>query len=174
MKTHDDPPRPDQLPVPLKLLSLAQAVALRQELAEQGQRLVLTNGCFDVIHPGHLQFLRQARAQGEALWVLLNADVSVRALKGPHRPVVPEQGRAYQLDSLSCVDAVVLYAEARCTAELAALRPDIYVKAGDYRLETLDPGEREALTQAGAQVRFLPFLQGWSTTELLARLGRET
>ena len=153
-----------------KLRPLAATVAWREQLRSAGKRVVLTNGVFDLLHTGHLYYLQQARALGDALVVALNADASVRALKGPARPVQTEEQRAYALGALACVDAVTIFREPRLTAEIRALRPDVYCKAGDYTLEKLDAGERAALEAAGAQIKFLPFLPGFSTTELIARI----
>ncbi len=153
-----------------KLMSLTDAVAWRERLREQRRRLVLTNGVFDLLHTGHLYYLRQARALGDALIVALNADASVRALKGPTRPVQAEEQRAYALGALSFVDGIVIFREPRLTPEIRALRPDLYTKAGDYTLDKLDAGERAALQEVGADIRFLPFLPGFSTTALIARI----
>lgn len=155
-----------------KLLSLELAVARRQALHGGRKRVVLTNGVFDLLHTGHLFYLQQARALGDALFIALNSDDSVRALKGPPRPVQTEQQRAYALGALACVDAIVVFRARRLTAEIRALRPDVYCKAGDYTLEKLDAEERRALEEVGAEIRFLPFLPGFSTTELIARIGR--
>ena len=153
-----------------KLLSLADAVARREALRRESRRVVLTNGVFDLLHTGHLYYLQQARALGDALFIALNADASVRALKGPHRPVQSGEQRAYALAALACVDAVVIFREPRLTAEIRALKPDVYCKAGDYTLEKLDAGERAALQEAGAEIKFLPFLPGFSTTALIAKI----
>ncbi len=153
-----------------KLFTLSQAVAEREKLKSQGKSLVLTNGVFDLLHTGHLYCLQEARALGDALFVALNADTSVRALKGPTRPVQSEIERAYALGALHAVDGIVIFSTPRLTGEIRALRPDIYTKAGDYTLEKLDPGEREALQQAGTLITFLPFLPGFSTTRLIARI----
>ena len=110
-----------------------------------GKRVVLTNGVFDLLHTGHLYYLKQARALGDALIIALNADASTRALKGPSRPVQDEAQRAYALAALECVDAIVIFGAPRLTAEIRALQPDIYCKAGDYTLEKLNPEERAAL-----------------------------
>jgi D-glycero-beta-D-manno-heptose 1-phosphate adenylyltransferase len=152
------------------LLGLEAAVRLRRDLRAAGRSVVLTNGVFDLLHTGHLHSLQQARACGDALLVALNADASVRALKGPSRPVQSEMERAYALAALSCVDAVVIFRTSRLDAEIRALEPDVYVKSGDYTLERLDPAERSALESVGAQIRFLPFLSGFSTTSLIARI----
>lgn len=157
------------LPNP-KLLTLAAVMARRAALRSAGQKLVLTNGVFDLLHTGHLYYLQQARAQGDALCIALNADASVRALKGPLRPVQSETQRAYALGALVCVDAVFIFDTPRLDAEIRALAPDVYCKAGDYTLEKLDPSERAALESVGARIEFMPFLPGFSTTALIERI----
>jgi D-glycero-beta-D-manno-heptose 1-phosphate adenylyltransferase len=159
----------DPLPNP-KLLSLEAASAARVALRDQGRRVVLTNGAFDLLHTGHLYSLQQARSRGDALFVALNSDESVRALKGPLRPVQSEQERAYALAATWFVDALVIFREPRLTAEIRALRPDVYCKAGDYSLDRLDPDERAALESVGAVIEFVPFLPGFSTTSLIAKI----
>lgn len=153
-----------------KLLDLPAAVAWREARRREGRRVVLTNGVFDLLHTGHLYYLQQARRRGDALVVALNADESVRALKGPARPVQTEEQRAYALAALACVDAVVIFHAPRLTAEIRALQPDVYTKAGDYTLEKLNPEERGALEAVGARIEFMPFLPGFSTTQLIARI----
>jgi len=143
----------------------------RREAARvMGKRVVLTNGVFDLLHTGHLYFLQKARSLGDVLFIALNADDSVHALKGPLRPVQSEEQRAYALAALACVDAVFIFNTPRLDAEIRALSPDIYCKAGDYALDKLDPGERASLEQAGAKIEFLPFLPGFSTTNLIAKI----
>lgn len=154
-----------------KLHALETAVRLRASWREAGKRVVLTNGVFDLLHTGHLYYLQQARALGDVLVIALNGDQSVRALKGPLRPVVDEQSRAYALAATWFVDAIVIFQGKRLTTEIAALCPDVYAKAGDYTLEKLDPGERGALEACGASIHFLPYLQGFSTTELIRRIN---
>jgi D-glycero-beta-D-manno-heptose 1-phosphate adenylyltransferase len=156
-----------------KLMTLETAVAARAFLRRAGQRLVLTNGVFDLMHAGHLHALAAAKAKGEVLWVALNGDASVRALKGPSRPIQSEAERAYALAALACVDGVVIFNTSRLDAEIRALAPDGYVKSGDYTPERLDPVEREALAAVGARVEFVPFLAGYSTTDLIARIRAE-
>jgi len=153
-----------------KLFLLPQATEYRERQRAAGRRVVLTNGVFDLLHTGHIHSLQQARARGDALIVALNADASVRALKGPTRPVQSERERAFALGALACVDAVVIFGTPRLTAEIRALRPDVYCKAGDYTLEKLDPGERTALEEAGTRIEFIPFLPGFSTTALIERI----
>jgi len=153
-----------------KLLPLAAAVAQRAQWRTAGQKVVLTNGVFDLLHTGHLYFLQKARALGDAMVVALNSDASVRKLKGPLRPVQTESERAYALAALTCVDAIVIFSEVRLTTEIRTLRPDVYVKACDYTLATLDPGEHTALEEAGTSIEFMPFLSGFSTTQLIAKI----
>ena len=153
-----------------KLMSLDQAVAWRERLRAARRRVVLTNGVFDLLHTGHLYYLQQARALGDALIIALNGDASVRTLKGPSRPVQTEEQRAYALGALSCVDAVTIFQQARLTAEIRALKPDVYCKAGDYTLEKLDPSERAELEAVKAQIEFMPYLPGFSTTKLIERI----
>ena len=159
----------DLLPNP-KLLTLEAAVAKRKELREKGQKVVLTNGVFDLLHTGHLSYLQEARARGDALFVVLNSDASVKALKGPTRPILSQDQRAYALGCLSFVDAVVIFSTPRLDAEIRALEPDVYTKAGDYTLEKLDPAERAALEAVHAKIVFMPFLPGFSTTSLIAKI----
>lgn len=153
-----------------KLFSLTDAVARREVLRAEGQRVVLTNGVFDLLHTGHIHSLQAARALGGALFVALNADASVRALKGPTRPVQSEAERAYALGALSCVDGIVIFGEKRLTVEIRTLRPDVYAKAGDYTLEKINQEERVELERVGAQIAFVPFLAGFSTTSLIAKI----
>ena len=152
-----------------KLRTLSAAVERRAELRTRGRKVVLTNGVFDLLHPGHLHYLEHAAALGDALFIALNSDASVRQLKGPTRPVESESVRAAHLCDLAFVDTVVIFGETRLTAEIRRLRPDIYCKAGDYTLEKLDPGERSELELAGTRIEFMPFLPGHSTTALIAQ-----
>ena len=152
---------------PGKVLSAEDLSAKRRALEADGRRLVLTNGCFDLLHIGHVRYLPAAGALGDALAVAANADASVRALKGPARPLNHAEDRAEVLAALGCVDYVTIFDEPRATLLLAAVRPHIYVKGGDYRLETLDPEERAALEAAGAEIRLLPLPPGRSTSRLI-------
>ena len=152
------------------LLTLDAARKWRESLRAAGKKLVVTNGCFDIMHRGHAAYLREARMQGDALLVLINSDASVKKLKGEKRPVVSEADRAYMLCALSSVDRVVIFDCLRCDRELAAIAPDVYVKGGDYTLDKLDPTERAALEKAGTKIVFKPFIPGFSTTTLIRRI----
>ena len=155
-----------------RLLSLDDAVVWKKELESAGKRLVVTNGCFDIMHRGHASYLEGARNLGDALLVLLNSDASVRALKGESRPIVCEDDRAFMLNSLRCVDRVVIFDSQRCNKELSALAPEIYVKAGDYTVETLDPAERQALFDSGTEIVFMPFVPGLSTSSIIEKIKK--
>jgi rfaE bifunctional protein nucleotidyltransferase chain/domain len=135
-----------------------------------GKRLAVTNGCFDLLHLGHVTYLETARNQGDALLIGVNSDDTVRQLKGPDRPVTPEADRAAVLAALESVDGVCIFAESTATRFLAAAQPDIYVKGGDYTLETINQEERRTVEQAGGKIVIIPFVPGRSTTALLQKI----
>ena len=155
--------------------SLHPAVLTLEELILQfgpgkrnGKRVVFTNGCYDLLHPGHIKLLEAARSKGDALVVGLNSDESVRTLKGAGRPVIPQQERAEILANLECVDAVVVFNELTPQKTVAALLPDILVKGGDW------PGNqivgREEVEAAGGEVVLIDVVEGYSTTEILRKI----
>jgi rfaE bifunctional protein nucleotidyltransferase chain/domain len=152
------------------VLELDAAVAWRGEQRARGHSVAFTNGVFDVLHAGHVAYLAWARAQGDALIVGLNADESVRALKGPERPLIPFADRAAVLVGLRSVDAVVGFWERTPEAVLDRLRPDVHVKSAQYRLEDLP--ERLVVLQHGGEIRLAPHLAGKSTTDLIAEIRR--
>jgi rfaE bifunctional protein nucleotidyltransferase chain/domain len=154
-----------------KIQSLADIVRYRDLLADEGQRLVFTNGCFDLLHVGHVRYLQAARALGEALVVAVNGDASVRALKGPARPINSEQDRAEVLAALGCVDYVVIFDAERVTELVHEVRPHIYAKGGDYTVERLNAEELWALREVGADIQILPLVPGKSTTALIEKLA---
>jgi rfaE bifunctional protein nucleotidyltransferase chain/domain len=135
----------------------------------QGRKLVFTNGCFDLLHVGHVRYLQEARQRGDALLVAINSDNSVRSLKGPGRPIVPQDERAEVLAALECVDYVTVFEEARVTGLLERIQPQVYVKGGDYQVEELPEEEREAARKAGAVIEVLGVVPGRSTTALLEK-----
>ena len=153
-----------------KVLGPEAMQAWRAGLRASGRTVVVTNGCFDILHAGHVSYLESARSLGDALLVGMNGDDSVRQLKGPERPVVPEDDRARVLAALGCVDAVCLFPEKRATRFLREALPDVYVKGGDYTIDTIDQDERRAVESAGGRIVFLPFLPGRSTTGLLGKI----
>ncbi len=127
---------------PRKLVDLQQLRTIIADLRAAGQRVVFTNGCFDIIHPGHILHLQQARQEGDVLVVALNSDASVRQLKGPDRPVFSQQERATVLAALEPVDYITIFDTPRVTEIIEAIQPDVYGKGGDYTLETLVAEER--------------------------------
>lgn len=153
-----------------KIVSAEELAVIREKLTKEGRRLVFTNGCFDLLHVGHVRYLTAARKLGDALAVALNSDASVSALKGPDRPVNTEADRAEIMAALECVDFVTVFYTERVTDLIERVRPDIYAKGGDYTPESLDPGERGALEKTGAEIRILPLVHGKSTTGTLERI----
>jgi rfaE bifunctional protein nucleotidyltransferase chain/domain len=149
-----------------QLLGTDEAVAYREELRGEGRTVAFTNGCFDLVHAGHVEYLAWARAQGDALIVGLNEDESVRRLKGPARPIVPFADRARVLLALRSVDVVVGFGEATPEALLDRLRPDVHVKSDQYRADELP--ERTVVLQHGGRIALAPHAGGRSTTDLIA------
>jgi rfaE bifunctional protein nucleotidyltransferase chain/domain len=153
------------------VLSLEATIAYRQDMAAQGKRVVLTNGCFDLLHFGHFNYLRESAMLGDALIVGVNSDWSVKELKGPTRPINIEQHRAYALASLKAVCRTFIFQGPRFHNEIAQIKPDLYTKAGDYTIDTLPVSERDALKAAGTDVHFLQFLEGHSTTQTIEQIN---
>lgn len=146
--------------------SVEELIKFRKEFADINKgKLVVTNGCFDIIHVGHVRYLEQARNLGSALLVGVNSDSSVRELKGKTRPVNPESCRAEVLNALKFVDFTFIFDGKTASEFLSLCKPDIYVKGGDYSIEELP--EREILKEINCKVHFLPFHEGFSTTRIL-------
>ena len=158
---------------------ISEKVVLLDELEKRvkdfrlaGRKIVATNGCFDLLHVGHVRYLRAARKRGGALVVGINSDESIRKLKGPGRPVNGENDRAEIVAALEWVDLVTIFPEMRATRFLELTAPDVYVKGGDYNQDTLNAEEREVLQRIGAKIDLVPFEQGYSTSDLLARIQK--
>jgi formyltetrahydrofolate-dependent phosphoribosylglycinamide formyltransferase len=149
---------------------LESALAWRANQRAAGKKVVFTNGCFDLLHVGHARYLAEARALGDVLIVAVNDDDSVRSLKGPGRPLNSAADRAELLESLASVDKAVIFSGDRATAAIRALAPDIYAKGGDYTIESLNPEERAALEECGAEIRLLSLVPGRSTSGTLAKM----
>jgi rfaE bifunctional protein nucleotidyltransferase chain/domain len=154
-----------------QVLRLDEVADFRALLRREGRQVVATNGCFDLLHVGHLRYLTEARERGDFLWVGLNGDASVRELKGPTRPLVPEADRAELLAAWRVVDAVTIFPEVRATAFLRAVRPDVYVKGGDYTPESLNPEEAAALRECGARIEIVRLVPGKSTSSLVKKMA---
>ena len=156
-----------------KIVNLEELSERSKILRAGGKKLVATNGCFDLLHVGHVRYLQAARALGDALAVGLNSDRSVRELKGKGRPITEEQDRAEILAALECVDLVAVFPELRAMKFIAASEPNVYVKGGDYTAETLNEEERKVLKQVGAEIRIIPFEAGYSTSGLLEQICKD-
>lgn len=154
-----------------KWWSLEEAVERRVRLHKAGTSLVLTNGCFDLLHSGHIHFLKKTADLGDVLWIVLNSDESVRKLKGPDRPIENEALRAYNLAALEYVNGIIIFNSERLNVELKALKADVYTKADDYSLETINKEERRELEAAGTKIVFIPYFAGHSTTEIIKKIN---
>ncbi len=157
-----------------KVVPLEEIQQRAKALRTAGKRIVATNGCFELLHVGHVRYLNAARALGDALIVGINGDQSVRELKGAGRPVNSENDRAEIVAALECVDLVTIFPEMRAIRFLELAAPDIYVKGGDYNQDTLNADERQVLQKIGAKIDIVPFERGYSTSNLLKRLSELT
>jgi D-beta-D-heptose 7-phosphate kinase/D-beta-D-heptose 1-phosphate adenosyltransferase len=151
-----------------KILSHDQLLNERARLRDAGRKLVFTNGCFDILHVGHVRYLQAARSLGDALVVAINSDNSTRQLKGAQRPIVPQTERAEMLAALECVDFVTIFDELSPRSLIAALLPDVLVKGGDWQLDGIHG--REEVEAAGGRVLPLPFVAGKSTTNIIEKI----
>jgi rfaE bifunctional protein nucleotidyltransferase chain/domain len=155
-----------------KIISWDVLPAWRAAIRAKGLKLVVTNGCFDILHLGHVTYLEDARNLGDALLIGTNSDAAVSELKGPQRPVNSEGDRAAVLAALESVTGVCLFTEKTATRFLKLAQPDIYVKGGDYTLETLNQDERRAVEEVGGKIVIVPIVPGKSTTALLQKISR--
>jgi rfaE bifunctional protein nucleotidyltransferase chain/domain len=153
-----------------KIVSIEKLRMRADELRAAGKKIVATNGCFDLLHVGHVRYLAAARARGDVLIVGINGDKSVGELKGPNRPLNNENDRAEVLAALESVDLVVIFPEKRATQFLELVAPNVYVKGGDYKADTLNSDERSVLEKLGTKIDIIPFEEGYSTTAMLERL----
>ena len=152
----------------MRVLSFEDAGTFAASLHERGRRIVFTNGVFDLLHPGHVRYLQAARAEGDALIVGVNSDRSVRANKGPSRPIIPENERAELLAALACVDAVVIFDEDTPADVIRHVQPDVLVKGADWAADQIVG--RDTVEARGGKVVRIPVEQGWSTSNILERI----
>ena len=155
-----------------KIIPYDQLAAWRKTMRASGKKLVVTNGCFDLLHLGHVTYLEAARNQGDALLVGVNGDATVRQLKGEGRPINNENDRAVVLAALQSVDAVCVFTEFDATRFLSLAEPDVYVKGGDYTIDTINQPERRLVESKGGKVVVLAGVPGQSTTATLERISR--
>lgn len=150
------------------IIDVKELQSLGDDLRKLGRRIVFTNGCFDILHAGHVRYLADARALGDCLIVGLNSDRSVRGLKGPERPINSEQDRAEVLSALRFVDYVVLFGEPTAEALIRQIKPAVYVKGGDYTPETLP--EAKAVEDCGGEIRLVSLVAGKSSTNIINKI----
>ncbi|HWY50644.1 MAG TPA: adenylyltransferase/cytidyltransferase family protein [Chthoniobacterales bacterium] len=155
-----------------KIVPLEELQQRAKALRRARKTIVATNGCFDLLHVGHVRYLNAARALGDKLIVGINGDQSVHELKGAGRPINSENDRAEIVAALECVDLVAIFPETRATRFLELAAPDVYVKGGDYKQDTLNAEERQVLQKIGAKIDIVPFEPSYSTSDLLARLSK--
>jgi rfaE bifunctional protein nucleotidyltransferase chain/domain len=155
-----------------KILTWDRLAEWRAGMRASGRKLVVTNGCFDLLHRGHVTYLEAARNQGDALLVGVNADASVRELKGAGRPVNEENDRAFVLAALAAVDGVCIFPDRTALRFLTEVKPDVYVKGGDYTIDTINQEERRLVEGLGGRVVVLAGVPGKSTTGLLEKIAR--
>ena len=153
-----------------KIMELAELKEEIEMLKEDGELIVFTNGCFDILHVGHIRYLKKAASLGDKLVLAVNSDSSVRELKGNNRPFVPEEERLEMLAALEMIDYLVLFSEIDCRSVLEELKPQIYVKGGDYRIEDLP--EAETVYSYGGKIVLITEIKGRSTTNLIKKIRK--
>ena len=153
-----------------KVVDRKDIIKVIKDLKQQGKIIVTTNGCFDILHVGHVRYLKKAKSLGDILVVALNSDSSTRALKGETRPINNQNDRAEILASLNCVDIVVIFDELSPEKLLVEIAPDIHTKGADYTVETLP--EAKAIMAAGGRIEFIDFVEGKSTTNIISKINK--
>ena len=150
--------------------SIEDAVLHRRRLKSSGKTFVLTNGCFDLLHAGHVSSLVEASQFGDELWVAVNSDLSVSRIKGAKRPIIPQLERAYMVKSLECVSGVIIFETDRLTEQILLLQPDVYVKSCDYNENTIDASEKESLKMVNAKLKFTCLIDSLSTSKIIDKI----
>ena len=153
-----------------KIISSSGLTKSIRKHQEHGEKVVWTNGCFDIIHLGHIFYLEHAKKEGDKLIVGLNSDASVKMIKGTDRPIIPEDERARVLAALECVDYITIFREESPLNLLKKLRPDKYVKGGDYTIDTINQDERRLMESYGIEIVLMPKIEGSSTTNVISKI----
>ena len=156
--------------IPNNFISIDEACSKRDEIKKNGKTLVLTNGCFDLLHAGHVYSLSQASKLGDYLWVALNSDSSIKRIKGLERPIINEIERTYMLKSLSFVQQIILFDSMTLEKEIEILKPDFYVKSSDYSLDSINLLEKDKLSKANNKIEIFRLNKEKSTTDLISRI----
>lgn len=164
----------NRLPVSSTNYSLDHALKARSLAKAKGEKFILTNGCFDILHAGHALALKESSQKGDVLWVGINSDQSIKNIKGSGRPIMPELYRAYLLASLVSVSGVFIFHKDDISEEIAVLSPDVYVKSSDYTLDTLDSKERMSLEKVGAVIEFVEMVDGLSTSSIIDKISQNS
>jgi rfaE bifunctional protein nucleotidyltransferase chain/domain len=151
-------------------VSLKDAIIFREQARQNNKTFVLTNGCFDLLHSGHVHSLIEASKLGDYLWVALNSDSSIKKLKGESRPIISEQERAFIITNLQCVSGVTIFNSKRLDNEIILLKPDVYAKSGDYNPSNIAIEEQQALRTVKSKIEFVSFLPEISTTALINKI----
>lgn len=151
-----------------KIFNIDELIKFRQKVQREGKKVVFTNGCFDIIHRGHIELLKKAKEFGDILIIGLNSDFSVKKIKGGERPILNEDDRAYILGALECVDAVCLFDEETPSRIIEQLKPDVLVKGGDYKIGEIVG--RETVQDCGGEVITIPFVEGKSTRGIIEKI----
>ncbi len=155
-----------------KVKNLDELLKIRRDAREQNLRVVWTNGCYDILHAGHVTYLQKSKQLADLLIVGLNSDRSIRATKGPLRPIVDENERAIVISALACVDYVIIFQEDSPLNIIEKLKPDIYAKGGDYTIDTINQEERRLVESYGGEIALIPGVEGNSTTAVINRILR--
>lgn len=158
------------MPKQTKIISVNEFLPIRENLGKTYKKLVFTNGCFDIIHRGHVEYLKKAREKGDVLVVGLNTDASIRRIKGPKRPIVDEESRAVVLAELECVDFIIYFDEDTPLELIKAIKPDVLVKGADYAIEQI-VGAKEVLSWGG-KVETIDLTPGFSTSALIEKIKK--
>ncbi|MFH1613319.1 MAG: D-glycero-beta-D-manno-heptose 1-phosphate adenylyltransferase [bacterium] len=153
-----------------KIKTLEELKNIVEKLKKNGEKIVTTNGCFDLIHPGHIKYLWQAKKYGDILIVGLNSDTSIKKIKGNQRPILKEKARSLILASLSMIDYIVIFSEVTPIKLLKTLKPNIHIKGGDYIAEKII--EYETVKKFGGEVKIIQFIKGYSTTNLIKKIKK--
>jgi|SRR3989344_8107336 len=156
-----------------KIVNEESFIQILNSLRKRGEKLVWTNGCFDILHVGHVKYLKEAKKLGDKLIVGVNSDNSVKKLKGPERPIQTENDRAEILAALDCVDYVLIFDEDTPKKYIQKFKPDVYVKGGDYTLETINQDERKIVENYGGKISLLKHSEGRSTTKIIEKMGKK-
>lgn len=148
---------------------LNKIIKQREIIRQNNKTIILTNGCFDILHKGHISYLNEAKKYADYLWILLNSDNSVKKLKGQNRPINNQNDRKYILENIKAVDKVIIFNQLNCSFWINLIQPDYYCKASDYNLDNINTEQLKILKDNNVKIMFLNFIKGYSTTKIIQR-----